>query len=379
MRKVKINTSALILVISLGCSSGQKTSDISGVDSNWVIGEGMAQVYQDDVALAKDRALRAAKKDAIQRKLGQLIQSKSITESGVWVKGEVTAKSKGLVKDYIIKSENKMGDLYKMTIKAEIEPSDLKSAIDDLLSDWEQPVIFGIVHEKFDNKLMDPYDSYSLQSISEFFLEKNFAIHKTSSWQGKIKHPLSIEKIASYAEDNDADFDILIFGSTECTNAGNVMNSKLQSAQVNIEISMFDISTRRLMAAASKHSASAHIDFQSGCRAAIEKAGKTMQNDLFKQMLRKWDKEYGSGKTVILEINGNLSYKKLYDLENDFRDQIRGVVDVIERTVNPGKAMLDLIYSGQVKDLAQELVQKKLSVPLTVTSKSGRKIVLSVK
>ncbi|MDH5719485.1 MAG: flagellar assembly protein T N-terminal domain-containing protein [Spirochaetia bacterium] len=383
MKKIVYGIVTIMALNTFYCAGSPQKSANTGSGGDWIKGEGIAQVYQGDVALAKDRAIRAAKKDAIQRKLGQLIESKTITDSGVWVKGEVTAKSRGLVKDYEVVREHKIGEEYKVTINAHVESSNLKSAVDDILSDWEQPVMFGIIQEKFGANAQDAYDSHTLQGISEFFLSKSFAINKTSSWQGKIKPPLSIEQISQFSEKNEADFDLLVFGKTTCNDKGKIKigntESNMISAQVNIDISIFDISTRRLISSAAQHSAQGHIDFESGCRAAIKKASKKLQDNLFKQMLTKWDKEYGSGKTIILEINGTLPYKKLYDLENDLRDQFRGVVDVIERNVNSSKAVLNVIYSGQVKDFSQELIQKKLSVSFDVKEKSGRKIVVQIK
>ena len=113
--------------------------------------------------------IRYAKRDAIRRKLGQLIKSKTITESGVWVKGEVVARSEGLVKDYRITSDRQSKDYYAVEILADVNPSDLTDQVQDLLDDWEKPVMFGVVSESFARKKNDPYSNDTLQALEEFF------------------------------------------------------------------------------------------------------------------------------------------------------------------------------------------------------------------
>ena len=349
----------------------------TGGEAGWTYGEGIAQIYQGDKSLARDRALRAAKKDAVKRQLGAMISGKTVTEASMWISGQLTSKFSGLVKQHSITNESVVRDIYKVKIKAYVEPHELKSAVEELLNDWDRPVIFAIVSEKIIKNKQDPYSNTTTNNLSEYFIDKSFALNKTSKLQTKIKAPVSTRKITGLIEKTDADFDLLLFGSTKCKSAGNVMNSKLISGQVDINLSLFDVATKRLIASTSKHGASVALTAESACRGAIKKVSKQMGDKLFSQMLKKWKKEYGQGKSILLTVKGIQEYKSLYNLENDIRDQLRGVVDVVEKSYRLGRAELTIIYHGQTKDLAQELVNKKLKPALTLVSKRGRKIVVS--
>ncbi len=388
MKTLKIfflmNVPILFILVYSNCqTTKKKDSSNNDISKNWVKGKGRAQIYQNDVSHAKDRAIRDAKKDAIRRKLGDLIKSKTITESGVWLKGEISAKTEGLVKDYKLTSEIQSSELYKVEIMADVYESDLVDQVDSLLSDWESPVLFFIVKEKYAGKSHSHYDNDTTQALSEFFINKKFIINKTSKWQSLLKPPVKINKISKLISKNiSVDFDLLVFGDTECSNSGKVKLggsvTNMTSAQISSNISIFDIHTQRLIASASVRKPNAHIDFKFACKNGIRnKIIPSIAEQLFSQMLVKWGKEYGSGKAILLNISGKFSYEKLYQFKIDLGNEVRGVVDVIERSFKPNKAMFEVIYNGKVEDFVEEISNKELTFRLKIINKSGRR--LSVK
>ena len=369
----------------LVCQSVPKKKDILPREG-WVKGEGRAQIYQNDASLAKDRALRMAKKDAVRRKLGELIKSKTITESGVWVKGELSAQSEGLVRDYEIQSDHSFRDYYEIKILADVSQSELVDEVQSLLDDWEKPVIFGVVSETFVKTNHDPYSNNTLQALEEFFINQGFLVNKISSMQTALSPPISTSKIMKIIKKKkiEPDFDLLVFGKTTCLNAGKInyggVKSNMSSAQLNTFISIFDIHTHRLIASASEIAAYPHIHLESACSNGIaQKVVPKLASKLFKQMLKKWGKEYGSGKSFFLDIEGRLPYKKLYKFQIILKNEIRGVVDIIERKVAPKKNSLEVVYQGKVKDFMEELMNKETNLLLKLKYKQGRKLFFTLK
>jgi len=376
MKKIFLTSILPLFLLSLqpGCESTQEKES-----SGWIRGEGMAQIYQNDLSLAKDRAIRAAKKDAIARKLGEMIESKSIIDSGVWVKGEISAKAEGLVKEYKIKSERSQDGIYYITISAYVEPADLKNSVESMLQQWEKPVILAIISESFDSKKNGLYDNSTISSISQYYLEKGFSVNRKSSWQKRLSHPVEIEDVMDLSNTYSPDFDLLVFGNTNCENNGNIMDSKLISAQIDLSISILDVNTGDLIATRQAHAAAAHINFSTACRTAIEKAVTSIQDNLFSQMVQKWKKEYASGKTIVLEIKGALDYDSTYRLENEIKNSFRGVVDLFEKSIQPSRKILHIVYTGQTRDFMEELKHKRLSVKLTVEKRQGNLVTVTVR
>ena len=157
------------------------------------------------------------------------------------------------------------------------------------------------------------------------------------------------------------------------------MTSDLISAQVNVSVSIFDIYTQRLIATASERAAYPHIQFETGCSQGIaQKAVPRLGKKLFQKMLKKGSREYGSGKSIFVDLAGELAYKSLYDFQLILRNEIRGVVDVIERQVSPKKNSLEVIYQGKVKDFIEEILNKETNLSLKLRSKSARKLLFSL-
>ncbi len=370
-----------MLFVLLHCSSAAKKDTHQTSTEEWVIGEGTAMIYQNDKALARDRALRDAKKDAVRRKLGTMIQAKTITESGVWVKGEVTARSEGLVRQHEIISEQTSGEMVTLKIKAQITEAALRDMVNQLLDEWERPIIFTMVSESFEGSPeADVYDNTTIQNFSEYFLQKGFTINKTSAAQKSIKLPPNMAQLADLGAKDALDFDLMLYGSTVCKNAGPVMaGSKLLSAQVDVKLSLYDVNTRAIVATVAQHAAYPHINFTTGCIEGIKKAGATYNQQLFDQMLSKWSREYSSGRNIILEISGSITYRQFYELQIEMKELLRGVVDVIEKGYG-NKSTLVIVFQGKTADLLQELMNKKFStVNLTVSSRQGNKILLQVR
>ena len=299
----------LLLLMSIDCRSADKKAVGVNKDATqgWTKGKGIAQIYQNDIALAKDRALRAAKRDAIRRKLGELIRSKTVTDSGIWVKGEVSANTEGLVKDYKITSENQLSQIYKINILADVYESDLIDMVENLLKDWEKPVMFGIITEVIQSakKEESPYFNNALQGLEKYFLEKGFILNKTSNFQKFLKPPVQITKISKLLSQKgiEVDFDLLVFGSSKCQSGGKVkykgFQSDFVSSQVTAAVSVFDVHTKRLVASASGREAFPHLDFITGCAEAFsKKLMPKLGHDLFGQLIKKWKKEYGNGRPL---------------------------------------------------------------------------------
>ena len=374
-----------LLFFSFFCKSTEQKLTIDH-QKNWTKGKGQAQVYQNDTSLAKDRALRMAKKDAIRKKLGELIKSKTVTESGIWIRGELVAQSEGLVKDYIIISEHLLRDHYKIEILADVNSSQLTDQVQDLLDDLEKPIIFGVILETFRKKQHNPYYNHTLQGIEKFFNDKGFILNKVSSIQTKLSLPISISKVTNMIEKQEIkpDFDLLLFGESTCRKGKKIVYnrfaSKMITAQLDISLSIFDIHTRRLIATISEQSAFPHINFEMGCSQGIKKKIiPKLANKLFKRILKKWSKEYVSGKSLFIDIIGSLSYKNLYEFQKILRNEIRGVVDIIERDISFKKKSLEIIYHGKMKDFIEEILHKKTNLSLKLDMKIGRRVSFSLK
>ena len=90
-----------------------------------VIAEGVASLqYSEDVA--RDRALKDALRNAVERAMGTFISSSTIVENYRLIEDRILSKSEGYVKSYRILSEEKKDGLYRIRILAQVSGGKLE-------------------------------------------------------------------------------------------------------------------------------------------------------------------------------------------------------------------------------------------------------------
>src|SRR5688572_5551513 len=81
--------------------------------------EGVAAVVNNDVAIARDRAIDDAKRKAVEQVAGAQVSSESITENFQLVEDKIYSRAAGFVKNYKILSELKdQSGVYHVKIQA---------------------------------------------------------------------------------------------------------------------------------------------------------------------------------------------------------------------------------------------------------------------
>lgn len=375
-----INLTLLIILISLAgfCSTGTATSN------HETISEGIATIYQNDIALAHDIALRNAQKNAIEKELGVLIESREITESAVWVKGDITATSSGMVSDYKILNKKIEGNTYILQIAAQVKKAELKSRAAELIENWQRPRLYSIIDYTRLNEQQDIFHNRIISNNNNFFIERGFSFTRSSNWQNKLTPPVTTDKIEDLKNQLSPDFDLLVFGKARCSFSDNKImsqyGSSLKPVTLEAELVIYDIHTGHVIAENSELAAYSHINAASGCTLALDKKlMPAMSKSLYNQMLNKWQKSYSKGREFLLEIQGGIAYRQLDQFKKELRNKYRGVIDVIEKSYDSNKARLIVVYNGKASDFSQELTHKKSSLNYSVTSTRSTLFVIEVK
>ena len=109
-----------------------------------VIAEGEAAIFGGNVGSAKKQALVNAQRAAVEKGVGLLLDSKTISRNFEIIKDEVLTSSQGFVKSYKIEKEGRTpdGSGYRIQIKAEVAKDLLENRLSAL----------RILHKKMGNK-----------------------------------------------------------------------------------------------------------------------------------------------------------------------------------------------------------------------------------
>ena len=148
-------TIILLYALILSCA-GTKEKKETDTDALRGRAEGWAKIYDNDTALARDRALDDARKKLVEKILGRTVSGKSIVENYRLVSAIFEAKTFGLVKDEVIVKEWQEGTLYKIILEGTVEPAAIDDVIKKAIKDYGRPNFIVLVTETIDGKKIAP-------------------------------------------------------------------------------------------------------------------------------------------------------------------------------------------------------------------------------
>ncbi|EMN46941.1 putative lipoprotein [Leptospira interrogans str. L1207] len=146
---------AALAVISFSISCGSsgstrgKKKEFYEKEGNKVTVIGEAPIYNGDKQIAKQRALKDAKINAVRKVIGEEISNKSKASNGESLGSSLLSKTDAFVKSYDIidEAEGKIDTqpMLKLTVRCEVEESKISTAVDNLLADVGNPRVAVLV------------------------------------------------------------------------------------------------------------------------------------------------------------------------------------------------------------------------------------------
>ncbi|XDD51732.1 lipoprotein LipL46 [Leptospira sp. WS92.C1] len=149
---------AALAVISFAVSCGSsgsstrsdgKKKEYYAKEGNKVTVIGEAPIYNGDKQIAKQRALKDAKINAVRKVIGEEISNKSKASDGESLGSSLLSKTDAFVKNYEIidETEGKIDTqpMLKLTVRCEVEESKISTAVDNLLADVGNPRVAVLV------------------------------------------------------------------------------------------------------------------------------------------------------------------------------------------------------------------------------------------
>ncbi len=155
-RYLSLTFLGFFLLFTANCGSSLKAEKVPGVPENVVTAMGEAPIYQGDLALARNKALKDAKLNAIRKLVGEQITEKSGVSDGQSLGSKLYGKTDSFVKKYDILSEEKWKldtqDMIRLNVRCEVEATKLSTAVDALLDDVGNPRIAVLIQSTINGK-----------------------------------------------------------------------------------------------------------------------------------------------------------------------------------------------------------------------------------
>jgi hypothetical protein len=395
--------SFILLTVFASCGGGKNVKDDSSSGSsskkssqqNRGQETGYATIFDNDTALARDRATDDAKSKLVKKVLGENISGTSLMEDYELVSNIIEAKSYGLVKNVQIIKKWQEGTEYFVTIEGTVEPSVVEDAIEDALNRYGRPKFMVLVKETFNGKQNIPGFTETEMLVQEIMGNSGFQFVDAAMTQELMKREKAkMQKAVSgtVSEDvqdlllDDAGAEVIIVGTAETKAQGAATLQKMGATEMKsrsaiIRIKAIDVYTGDILASTSKQAPGLHIEDETASKKAIENAlkqivgktddeGKFAAGPFMETIVKKFVKAANAREIKVL-IAG-LDANELRNFRDQVSNRIRGVSQVMEKGRVGKAARLEVLFAGKTPDFEQELTAKANAMGFDIDVKSSR-------
>jgi len=363
----KIISGALIAFLAFAGFAQQSTMMVTS--------QGVATIFGNDKALARDQAIDDALRNAVEQSLGTFVQSSTLVENSMVVEDNILTWSNGYVRKYAVTREAQTGEAtYEVTVDAELEMSNLKNdweSVQNLLSRMGNPRVMFMIDEQNIGQSYDRYYFHSVDmTISENtllnkFIENGFECVDPATVRQNLEQDQAMailqgnnQMAAAIAKTLGAE--VIVTGKAVAKVATGVNLGGMKSCQANVTARVIKADVATVIATGSQHAAYPHIDEITGGTEAIKKATDKMATELINKITQKWRDEFYQATTVKVVVQGVQSFSQVDEFKNTIKYMVRGVKDIYSRKVAGELAELDIKITGNANQLARELEKKDL-------------------
>ncbi len=338
---------------------------------------GVGTVFNNDVAMARDVAIKDALRTAVEQAVGIVLSSESVVENFQILSDRVYTQSQGFVRDYKVLAESKSGGAYRVAVRATVSVGVLRDELQALgvvMAQKGMPrIMFFLAEQNIGQSepqfwwsgggFLSANIAVTENTIAEEMRAKGFILIDRSAAARKIQlDPVfataNLTDQAAIALGNQNAAEIVIVGKALARYTKNVMGTGMKSYQASISLRAIRTDTGEIMAASVRTGAAVHTDDVSGGTAALQMVGSQSASDLITQIVAKWRREISRSTIVRVTVGGVGAYSDFVAFRKVLSNRVRGVKNVYLRGIDAGEARMDVEIKGNAQTLADELMLK---------------------
>jgi len=308
----------------------------------------------------QEEALHDAFRNAVERAVGIMIDSTTVTQNYAVMKDEIYAKSQGFIRDYQILSQRQQGRQTILSVKVTVdtEPnsklySELQrlKIIDTMLRDPRIAVVIPEFHVS--DRIPDPAgETAIIRKLTDAGFRRLIDPQRMNQirYSNSVKAIMRGDKKEAVNIATNLGVDYLIVGEAFSQFAGNVLNSGIISCRARVEARLIKADTGEIITAHGTEATGLDITEAIAAKKALNNAGELM-GDYMIEKLMAFASNPNKGLQLVVRVT---SYSKVNALEEQLK-QVRGVSSVYLRDYSGGKAVFDLNYTGTPQTLANAM------------------------
>jgi len=388
--------------VSCGGGSGGKNVK-GGKGGNDLTGEatGYGQIFDNDTALARDRAIDDAMNKLVSSKLGSFVSGSSVVEDFALVSSLVETKSSGMVKNWKVLKEGAESGAFVVTISGEVYPQAVNDTIESTLKNYGRPKFMVLISETFEGNVNQPGFTVTELTMMELMGNAGFefvdpAMTKQLMYRDNARMQMAMAGQVKGDVQNllldDAGAEVIIVGEAKTKDqtaalAGMSANMKSKSAIINIKA--IDVYTGNIIGTTSANAPGVHIEAETASKVAIQNCLKKVlgkMNDQsgkfesgpFMNQITKTFLKAATGRMISMNIVG-LDFAGQTKFRNEIQSRVRGVKKVYPRGAEGMATKIDVEFAGKTHDLAEELMAKapKMGFQIDIKAQYPNKITMT--
>jgi len=312
------------------------------------------------------------------------------------ISDRILSQTKGYIRRYNIVSEIPEGNLYRVTISAEVslgKLSDDLSAIIVVLDQINKPRTMLLIAEQnigeevvawwLDGAHGQSTDMAVTETVfMDKFTEKGFEMidQQVAAQEVKVTGAYRVQNLSTEQArtlGNQADAEVVIVGKAFSKLQGSV--GGLKSAQADLTARAVRTDNGRVLASVSSHGAAVHLSEITAGNEALKKAAADAAEQMMTKILAQYSKEIGGSRSIGITIKGFTSKTQFVKFKDVLRSQVRGIKNLHERSFSNGTARISVDSKNSAQILSDELCLKDFGTfAVEVTSSSANSLELMV-
>lgn len=331
-----------------------------------------------DVLAAKEQAKDDALRNCVQQVATTLVTAATETDQAQLLSDRIYAHSVGYVRKFQVLEDRQDGNTWVTKLRCQVSEAKLDEdmmAFGIAYRRAGMPRIFVLVAEQAINATQATGwwqgggNAADLRVMENAFMDRmeksGFTFVDPEVLQGKVKlEALGADPNVQQAREIGvkSGADLVVVGRAIAKPLGEMQidNGTFYSAVANVSARAVRTDTGEIVATAEfTGTAGRGFEQSTAGRNAFSEAGRQLARDLFAKIGKVWVREQSGARRISMAVLGVDDYARLATFKNVLVQSVRGVKDVQERSMENGRAELDVTVAGTSQSFATDLATRK--------------------
>ena len=306
---------------------------------------------------AENDALRAA----VENTVGILVDSQTLVQNSMLIEDNIYTQSRGFVNNYEVIRRQQVGDIWQVTINADVDDQPNSKLMNELTR-------LGIINVQLRNPKIAVYvpeqhlnynvggGSGGETAIVKTLLNAGFNFVTEVGTGLSYQNPMSMNVAQMKAAAEKFGVDIMIVGESFSEGVGDLGNylpgnqvTNMQACRARVEAKMYIVKTGQVIAADGKYGSAYDNSQAIASKKALASAGEQMGNYLVEQITGMYTSRQG----VEVIVYG-ADFSKI-NLVQSALGKVNRVKNINLSSYDGGRAVFTVMYGGSPQTLFNEL------------------------